>query len=253
MEDLILFLGTGAADWGSPAPDGEHRRFSSVLLNHALLIDPGPGVTDYAAGGALDSVSDVLITHSHSDHLSAETVSALRRDNKEIRVYANGAVRQQIPPMSGVRFQPLSPFVTEAIGRHLVTPLPANHSTKIPGETPYHYIVTTATGKTAFYGCDGAWLLNSTWLKMLSYQFDLMVFDCTVGEIEGDYRIFEHNSIAMVKHMKQTVQTTGMLSENGKFVVSHLAKTLHLSHQKTERLLWEHGIITAYDGLILPF
>ena len=46
----LLFLGTGAADWNiSKRVEGEFfRRFSSALVDGALLIDPGPHIFDFA-------------------------------------------------------------------------------------------------------------------------------------------------------------------------------------------------------------
>ena len=40
----LLFLGTGAADWPRDLTEnkGEYRRWSSALVDDALLIDPGP-------------------------------------------------------------------------------------------------------------------------------------------------------------------------------------------------------------------
>ncbi len=79
----LTFLGTGAADWDINAytPGVFHRRFSSVLINRDLLIDPGPHVFHYAEHSndphILDGVKNILVTHTHSDHFCPETVERL--------------------------------------------------------------------------------------------------------------------------------------------------------------------------------
>ena len=79
----LTFLGTGAADWDINAytPGVFHRRFSSVLVNRDLLIDPGPHVFHYAEHSndphILDGVKNILVTHTHSDHFCPETVERL--------------------------------------------------------------------------------------------------------------------------------------------------------------------------------
>ena len=74
----IEFLGTGAADWKiERRKEGEFwRRFSSVLVDGELLIDPGPHIFDYAEKmGKPDmfcGVKAMILTHSHSDHLNVK-------------------------------------------------------------------------------------------------------------------------------------------------------------------------------------
>ena len=69
----LTFLGTGAADWDINAytPGVFHRRFSSVLINRDLLIDPGPHVLPIAAHSIhqhiLDGVNNTLVPHTHTD------------------------------------------------------------------------------------------------------------------------------------------------------------------------------------------
>lgn len=59
----------------------------------------------------------------------------------------------------------------------------------------------------------------------------------------GDYRIFEHNDLNMVIEMKAS------LSKYVKrFIISHMARTLHTSHQKLVGRMKQYGIDVAYDG-----
>jgi len=127
---------------------------------------------------------------------------------------------------------------------HIISAVPAHHGTV---KEAVHFIIESKKdGKRVFYGCDGAWLYYETYRALLATTFDAMIFDCTIGDVKGDYRIFEHNNIAMVKEMRDTLRKVC-----DTFIISHLARTLHEPHDITEKKLAEDGIITAYDNMIL--
>ena len=44
-----------------------------------------------------------------------------------------------------------------------------------------------------------------------------------------------------------------MLDDNGMLVASHLARTLHTSHEETNKILEKIDMLTAYDGMKLMF
>ena len=88
--------------------------------------------------------------------------------------------------------------------------------------------------------------------EMKKHKFDIMVFDCTVGD-SVDWRFFEHNTIPMLRMMVEGIKMTDMLEDNGLLVASHLARTLHDSHEETTQILQEINMLTAYDGMKLKF
>ena len=226
----LHFLGTGAADWDITRPDAtiDFRRYSSLLVDGRLLIDPGPcvfefektfGYTDLLAG-----VKDIVCTHRHGDHYSEET---------RARLEAMGAV-----------FHDTEPWDTLELERCTIRAYPANHRT---AENPMHFVVESKEdGRRFFYGCDGAWLFYDTYRALLGLgRLDLMIFDCTIGDISGDYRIFEHNNVAMVSEMKATFSKLCP-----RFAVSHLARTLHPAHAQAAAVLAARGIETAWDNWV---
>lgn len=87
---------------------------------------------------------------------------------------------------------------------------------------------------------------------MLEYKFDAMVLDCTVGDMD-DWRLFEHNTIPMLRTMMKAVREKELMNDNGMVIASHLARTLHVSHEETEKILAEMDMITAYDGMTAEF
>lgn len=252
----MIFLGTGAADWDINCRNGFFRRNSAALINGNLMLDCGAHIFDFAEcehnPELYDNVADILITHSHSDHVCRESIIKIAQKQK-IRVGCSEKVRNLIGEAENIEYTAFEPFKEYSVGEYKVIPLLANHHIVIDAtDAAYHYIVTTPDGKTVFYGLDGAWFLRPSWEVMKQYKFDVMVLDCTVGDME-DWRIFEHNTIPMLRMMIKEIQNVNMLNENGKVIASHMARTLHSSHVETAGILKELGLETAYDGMITDF
>lgn len=251
----LLFLGTGAADWNLQNRRGFFRRNSAALLNENLLLDCGPHVWDYVRcvnGHALDRVTDVLITHDHSDHFDKDALLKLA-ERQKIRVACDGFLRVTVGAHPNIEYMPVVPFREFTVGSYRVMPVLANHDVVQQGlRQSCHYIVTTPDGKTLFYGLDGAWFLRPSWKEMCRHKFDVMVLDCTVGDRE-DWRLFEHNTIPMLRQMVREIHEQRLLNRNGVLVASHLARTLHGSHEHTEKVLKELSMVTACDGMKIRF
>ena len=218
----ITFLGTGAADWSIERHrDMEgFRRNSSLLIDDCLLIDPGPHVPDALATLSKDKkdIKYILNTHRHGDHFNEDTVKFL--DSATLCASAAGE--------------------SLTLGKYTVTCLPANHSTCKEAQ---HFIISNGEG-SLFYGLDGAWLLYDE-VKAIKEQggVDLAVLDATIGDIMGDYRIFEHNNLNMVKEIKASLEKYVK-----RWIISHMARTLHTSHSELAGSLKEYGIEVAFDG-----
>ena len=86
-------------------------------------------------------------------------------------------------------------------------------------------------------------MLNQTWTALRGRTIDAWIVDCTIGDgHEGDYRIFEHNSLAMVKAMACTLSAETpygppVLKKGAPIVLNHLARTLHPCQKKLEHSL----------------
>ncbi|NLE13797.1 MAG: MBL fold metallo-hydrolase [Clostridiales bacterium] len=224
----LRFLGTGAADWGDVTghTDRDHRRLSSAAVDDILLIDPGPCVREFARtfGYDLHQIKYVINTHPHGDHFNADTLDYLKSLGAEYIDCAAGNVYE--------------------IGGYTVTALPGNHGTA----TRVQHFVIDDGGTKLFYALDAAWLLYEEFQYIRKNRIALAVFDGTIGEAEGDYRIFEHNNLRMVREMKLT-----LAPYIERFYISHLARTLHPSHDEVAASLEKDGIGAAYDGLLLEF
>ena len=221
----ITFLGTGAADWSPKKPEtGEHRWLSSALINDDLLIDPGPSVPDAIKRYNIDvkKIKYIIITHRHGDHFNEETLKMLCDSGAELVEFSAGEERK--------------------VGKYTVKALEANHPTCVP---TVHYIIDDGE-KRMFYGLDGAWLLMPEVDAIKESRVDLAILDATIGNRPGDYRIFEHNNLKMVIEMKETLS-----KYVDRFVISHMARTLHDPHDILSAQMEKEGILTAFDGMVL--
>jgi L-ascorbate metabolism protein UlaG (beta-lactamase superfamily) len=217
----ITFLGTGAADWRAEHRDLEgYRRNASVLIDGVLLIDPGPDVPDALAAFGKDAggIRYILNTHRHRDHYCAETFSYLR----------------------GAAFYPMRAGETATLGQYRVTALAANHGT---ARTAVHFLITDGE-RTLFYGLDGAWLLYDEVAAIQQAKPNLVVLDGTVGEQAGDYRVFEHNDLAMVRLLK-----AALAPHAERFCITHMSRKLHKSHAELASDMARDGIEVAFDGM----
>ena len=217
----LQFLGTGAADWCLALHKGVNgfRRNSSLLVDDCLLIDPSPDVPDAIAEFNIDKskIKYIINSHPHPDHFNEGTVAFL----------------------DGAEFIKLSDGETKQIGKYTVQAVRANHSI-----TTVHFIIFDGD-KRFFYGLDGGWLTFEEIETIKENGVDLAILDATVGDIPGDYRIFEHNNLSMIREMK-----TSLECHIKRFMISHMARTLHTSHEELCENMKKSNIEVAYDGFV---
>ena len=256
MENMldVLFLGTCACDFSKRLEtdlkdtfDKDARRSSSMLIDGEILVDCGPHTLDSLriSGISLDCISSVVITHLHDDHFNIDNISAIAKCRKSpLKLLVREDADVDIS--CGVEIVRMKPFTSYAVNDSVtVIGMDANHdATAYP-----QHLLFEKNSKSIFYGCDGAWLLNTTYYALQNAKLDMMVLDCTTGDYEGDYRMGEHNSIPMLRVMLPSLRTFGVITDNTKVYFSHLAPSLHASHSETEEIAVKMGAHVAYDGL----
>ncbi len=253
MQMKLLYIGTGAADWTSRAGarDGVMRRFTCALVDDTLLIDLAPTTPHdlFGGGGALSGVTDILYTHSHDDHYDADTLAALAAGHP-LHVWVSSDFAPRIPQIPDVEVHVLTPGTSVKIGKYTVTPLRANHRLSAhPGEQALHYVIDDGT-RRIFWGADGSWLPTDTWYALRNMRpYDRIVLDGTLGEARGDHRIFEHNSLPMIRLMAETMRAEGCLAPDGRICLTHFSRDSHEPPHMMEKNLTEEGFYAALDDM----
>ena len=259
----LLFLGTGAANWPKRYPPlnkklsiGEVRGMSSMLVNGHILIDCGPTVRDamkrYDANPA--GITDILLTHTHSDHLHDDALLALvaSRDATlgPVRFWGDAEALKKVPDSNRIEKRPVGVGQGFLIDGLAVTGLEANHQVEGSKEKCLIYLIE-AVASNVLYATDGAWLLTSTWNYLRKKRLDAVIWDATCGEGSGDYRVFSHNDLTMIRHMNQSLTKGKVLKPDAKIILTHIARGLHPAHEVLEKRLLPEGLIPAYDGMIV--
>lgn len=223
----LLFLGTGAADWKNhQSADAGNRRMCSALLDGTLLIDPGPCVPEAIDAFSINpaGIRHMIVTHRHSDHFNADTAAALQKSGTEL-----------IDLKAGDDIQ---------LGAYRIQAFAANHGTCLGA---VHFFISDGKSRL-FYGMDGAWLSYEEFQEFKRETVDFAVLDATVGYIEGDYRVFEHNNLYMVEQIKHSLTPYAK-----QFCISHMARTLHTNHETLAAAMDKKGILAAHDGMTVEF
>ncbi len=253
MSIELTFLGTCACDFSPRLRneckdrfDKDARRASSLLINGHILIDAGMHILDSLriAGVKKEAITDIFITHLHKDHFDPENIAAIAKAKSEkLRLWVR--YDAEIPETENLEIIKMNNFEAYNSDGFKVTGLPANHD---PDTFP-RYLLFEKEGKKLLYATDGAWILNETYYFLKNKNLDMLVLDATCGDYEGEYRIAEHNSIPMIRLMLPSFKTFGIINENTKIYLTHLAPSLHKPHAETVELVSPDGLNVAYDGL----
>lgn len=255
----ITFLGTGASE-GIPAlfcncklcrEAREKKIFhtrSQVLINDDLLIDFPPD-TYYRSlhfGVRLDKIENVLVTHSHSDHLYGEDFylrgqwSSFVLPVEKITLHGNRAVcdllakngctesgarkKESRGEVNGYRVYDISSeyavrhsFETFTAGQYTVTALPAVH---MPGEECFNYILQH-DGKTVLYAADTGYPSDDVFEFLINekFRFDAIIVDGTYGLLDCHEG---HMNFADNIKLREKFMSIGAAGEKTKCFITHV-------------------------------
>lgn len=268
----VRFLGTAAFE-GIPAlfcrcslclKAREHggkdiRTRTSVLLDDDLKIDFPPDTLHHMHRDNLDleQVQDLLLTHSHSDHLYAEDLAArlpgyAQSESHTIRLYGNGNViagcKQSLDREGGARDKfeliEVKPFERIEMRTAIAVALPAAHD---PAEDCLLYCIEK-DGKSVLYGHDSGLFPEETWQWLKSARIDLAILECTMGHAEYHKT---HMNIDAVLHTRERLLEYGTISADGRIVVTHFSHNAGLTHDDLVRTFAPYNIETAFDGMTI--
>ena len=249
----LKFLGTGGI--GSVRPRNklsrDYRRFATLLINEAILIDPSEDIFEFESTfmlpGLASGAKDVFITHSHIDRFSPLAIEKLARGGG-VRVYASPTVIGEIGAIRGIEAIPIEPFGLVRVGAHTVVALPANHSTEISSETAYNYLIDS-DGTTVFYALDGAWIPSDSFKVLKEAKLSAIVFDFGAADSPFGEECACHNNLEMVKNMIKMLESCGACSEKTKIFLSNVPMgRKHPNHEQLSEIISQTPYKLAYDG-----
>ncbi|MBB6729870.1 MBL fold metallo-hydrolase [Cohnella zeiphila] len=235
------------------------RTRTSVLLDDDLKVDFPPDTMYHMLRDRLDldRVKDILLTHSHTDHLYAPDLAArlpgyAQAGESPIHLYGNDlAIAECLRALNaegGVRgkyaIHRAQPFRRIELQTGIAVPLPASHD---PNETCLLYYIEKS-GKTVLYGHDGGWFPEETWNWLRDKKLDLAILECTMGRI--DHRTNHMNVDAVLETVDKFAEY-GMMKPGGAVAVTHFSHNAHLLHEELIGIFEPHGIRVAYDGMVL--
>ena len=232
----------------------DYRRFSTLLIDEKILIDPSEDIFEFTEtfmlSGILDDVKDVFITHSHLDSFSASAIETLAKRTK-IRVYASETLKDEITSITNVEFVQIDPFSLQKIGAFSVLALPANHATDIPREKTLNFLIESQ-GKSIFYGIDGAFIDADAFRVLREITLDVAVLDFALGLSEYSAESANHNNLSSVCTVRDILLASGVATDDTKFILSHIPSgKKNPTHDEVREAIAELPFTLAYDGYFL--
>ena len=249
----LQFLGTGAADYdwskyGEPGIAGS----TSTFLNGHILLDCGPTVPAAFKRFDVDpgSVTDIFLTHSHSDHFNVESIRQLFQGRK-VRFHGSPQACGLVSDICEVF--PFTYGETHNAGDFAaVTAIPASHALHDLFEPAYLYIITDHPGKaeskTLLYALDTSWMPSVARIMLGKTHLDAIVWDATMSQA-GDWRIFEHSDPVMFRAMREALYNSGNIDDQVKIWFDHRARTLWPSDPAEQEAIAEReNVMLAHEG-----
>ncbi len=265
----IQWLGTAAAE-GWPALfcqcdacmqaaklGGKNIRMrSGALVDDVLLIDLNPDLYAQKLKFGLDlgNITDILVTHDHSDHFQVDTLELLsevfghRKNPVKVHLYAPQDVilKSAVFANNLVLHAVAAGDVIETQSGHRVTVLPAIHSQK----NGKFYLIEKG-GKSILYAHDTD-IFPEQAMEILRrevrFPIGIASLDCTNGPLPHSY--MGHMGIEDNAQMRKTLIAEGMADENTRFVCNHFSHNGHLLHEEMSAVCAPLGLEVSYDGMI---
>jgi phosphoribosyl 1,2-cyclic phosphodiesterase len=262
----LRFLGTGAADWHGPDARGEHRRFSSVLLDGRILIDYTPSNADMLPEGCKPEC--IFYTHSHGDHYNPKALVELGvplaylNESWIDRARGNFADVSAQTGLPAPELVPLRIADKTVCGDITITALPANHAVNLTEQTmiyliekgPVRLLYATDTGGIPALA---ARLIGIDSHDSHAQPINGLIMEATMGmgdKGDEDFRLFTHSSVNTVRHtVNMLLKHKRYLPQEGQPVyLTHFARTLQPTQKELEATL-PAPLVAAYDGLEITF
>ncbi len=243
------------------------RSRSQALVNDDLLIDFPPDTYMHIASYGLDlrKIENIIITHSHMDHLhypdlrNVRPVNAKRPENfGKLNVFVSNGSSQKIKELMEsdsevpefLELHILKPFACVKIGKYDVTPILANHDMKTD---PLNFIISDGE-RCMLYGNDTGYFLDETWafLEREKICFDYVSLDCTCTGDDGEFAK-NHMTLKTCVNVKNRLLQMGCADEKTVFCVHHFSHNGGYTYDELVPVAQKLGFIVSYDTMEVEF
>ena len=287
----IQFLGTAAAEgvpavfcrckaceYARKAGGREIRTRAGAMIDGKLKLDFGPDSYHHmlAFGLHYADVHSVLVTHSHSDHISPlelefryPVYSDIGDDEPPMTIYGNEEVEKLVRPYfrtdkDRLAFRRVRPFEPMDVEGYRVTALEAVHCTggkdqiwpvEFLGRTLYRtedalFYLIEKDGASILYAHDTCEFTQSDMDFLAGKKLDIISMDCTGGVLSFNYSGWVgHMSADGCLRMKEKLLKNGAADEHTLFAANHFSHNGCAPYDELAAVL--PGFIVCYDGLIL--
>jgi phosphoribosyl 1,2-cyclic phosphate phosphodiesterase len=249
------------------------RSRSCFRVSPALQIDFGPDqfYQSVVLGNDLTTVTDLLITHTHEDHLAFTELDlramAVCGAEEPVNVYASRAgcewLKRACAPYgyAALLYEPCYRLIPVDYGKPFiagglpVTPLKGNHRGYGEDEHSVNYLIRLPDGKTLYYATDTGYFLEETFEALRGVKLDYLVVEGTFGDspLFQDALTDGHMGCPGVLAVARRLMKQGTLSVSSGVYITHINHKHTLTHEKMQAFYdaQELGIRFAvgYDGM----
>ena len=239
------------------------RSRSQALVDGSLLIDFPPDTMMHVLcyGLNLFDIRNIVITHSHNDHLLASDFAQRRvtfaylKEEQPLHLYgfepAFHKIRDALGDMvqqNRWAFHVLTSFQTVPIGSHFVTPLKANHD---PNTQP-HFFQVSDGNQTLLYAHDTGYFPQETWAYFESSKpfYQMVSLDCTLIHSESREH---HMGLTACAAVRERMLSMGLADDKTIWVLQHFSHNGGATYDELVPIAKSRGFEVAYDTMEVKF
>ena len=237
---------------------------SCTLVDH-VLIDLSPDIFMQSVLNhlSLSQVNNVVMTHSHTDHLNTLEIRLRMRDmasilepgqEKKLKIYGNHMVQQVIIDAiskdshvnpARLEFREIHAFERMEVDGLEFTSLKANHKND---EESLIYAVQNKTG-CFLYANDSGALPEETlaYIREQNFCFDLVSMDTGRGTLPGD----GHMGLNENLFLRRQLEEMGAVHKDTCYYLNHFSHMCGLIPDEYQKVVEKHGFYLTYDGMKL--
>lgn len=250
----IRFLGTGYGECKiKKKTSKDYRKSGGVIIDDKILIDAPIDLFEVAdelgLSDLLSEVTDVIISHSHPGHFSAEAIARLS-EKKKLTVYASRQVLSLITPSKNLTLYEISELTKFSLQNYEIITLPTNHKTDICDERCLNLLVCGE--KSLFYALDGGFINNDAFSVLKNFKIDAFIMECALDNSPATEKNLYHNDIHTNARIKDIFLSSKICSDTTKFVLTHVPTSKKRAiYDELLPIAKEYGLSLAYDGYFL--